>query len=151
MFVIVKCFKIEYPDYHCPLIPFGSNALSIFFKADNILLSPQTTFPSPFSVQKTPSTHICIFFRILHICIIYTIPQLKSSQVISGKCQDNRLPFDSSQDGKGLHLNFCFRFQEKVLLTKVCVSSTKIKQRCQHIKFKTRIQTEQHHQAPTQV
>ena len=94
--------------------------------------------------------HTCIFFLIVSITYMYYIPQLKSSQVISGKCQDNRLPFDSSQDGKGLHLNFCFRFQEKVLLTQVCVS-TKIKQRCQHIKFKTHIQTEQHHQAPTQV
>ena len=31
-----------------------------------------------------------------------TLPQPKSSQVIVlGKCQDNRLTFDNSQDGKG--------------------------------------------------
>ena len=82
--------------------------------------------------------HTCIFFLIVSITYMYYIPQLKSSQVISGKCQDNRLPFDSSQDGKGLHLNFCFRFQEKVLHTMI-YRDTKVPG-CQCIKFKTHIQ-----------
>ena len=42
-----------------------------------------------------------LLLLLLKVVRVSLLPQQKSSQVILGKCQDNRLTFDNSQDGKG--------------------------------------------------